>query len=312
MSENAQTIADLNRQFGTPGRVAFREGPGGFTVAALANPRGGCEVALYGAHVLSYRPVGHTPVLWLGKEAVFKPGLPIRGGIPVCWPWFGPHPDDPARPIHGFARTRTWQVLATEYSGEQTEMRLGLACDEATRALWPHAFELSLRVVLADALRLELTTRNCDTHPFTFTQALHSYFLVRQVMDVTVRGLEQTRYRDCLAPRAGLQLQEGPIVIRSEVDRVYQSTESECVISDPGIGRQIILTKRGSRTTVVWNPWIEKSKRLTDFGDLDYLRMLCVETANADDDDVTLAPGAHHTLALTLRADLKSDAARAP
>ncbi len=299
-------IALLNTRFGAPGKIAFRAGENGLPIAALANGNGSCEVSLYGGHVLSYRPTGHLPLLFMSKASWFEPGKPIRGGIPVCWPWFGPHPADPSKPAHGFARIVQWKLAATEYASRSTEIRLTLADSEQTQAWWPFHFSLSLRVSLETALKVELTTRNTDTRPFTFTEALHSYFMVRQIMDVTVRGLEGTTYADKVTHTDG-HPQETPILIRQEVDRVYENTEAECVIDDAGLERQIIVSKRGSRTTVVWNPWIEKSKRMPDFGDEEYTRMVCVETANADSNPVTLEPGKSHTLAATLSADVKAE-----
>ena len=296
-------LAQLNRQLGAPGRIVFRGGNGGLPVAAMASVRGACEVCLYGGQVLNYRPAGHAPVLWLSPRAIFEEGKPIRGGIPVCWPWFGRHPSNASRPKHGFARLRPWQVRGTSYTSQQSEIRLELREDETTLALWPHAFELGLRVALDGALNLALTARNRGHEPFTYTQALHSYFFVRQVMDISIRGLEGTRYRDETTDRDNLH-QEGPVVIRGETDRVYRRTAAECIIGDPGIGRQITVRKRGSHTTVVWNPWSKPGRHWPDLGGDDYTRMVCVESANAGDDAVTLQPGEAHTLSLTILADL--------
>jgi glucose-6-phosphate 1-epimerase len=159
-------------------------------------------------------------------------------------------------------------------------------------------------VVLDAALRVELTTLNTDASPIHLTQALHTYFHVRQIMDIAIRGLEGAPHYDSLTHTTSLP-QNVPIVIRSEVDRVYTDTTSDCVINDPGLGRQIVIGKRGSRSTVVWNPWIDKSKRMPDFGDDEYTRMVCVETTNARDDAITVAPGQKHTLMQTLRVDMK-------
>jgi glucose-6-phosphate 1-epimerase len=299
-------IATLNTRFGARGRIAFRAGENGLPIAALAGVTGSCEVSLYGGHVLSYRPAGHLPVLFMSKSSRFEPGKPIRGGIPVCWPWFGPHPTDPALPAHGFARIVPWRLAATEYTSRSAEIRLALDDTAETRGWWPHRFSLTLRVALENALKVELTTRNTDTHPFTFSEALHSYFGVRQIMDVILRGLEGAAFTDVVTGAAG-RPQETPLVIRQEVDRVYAGTEAECVIDDAGLERQIVVAKRGSRTTVVWNPWIDKAKRLPDFGDEEYTRMVCVETANAGANAITLEPGKSHTLAAVISADAKAE-----
>jgi glucose-6-phosphate 1-epimerase len=166
-----------------------------------------------------------------------------------------------------------------------------------------------LHVTLKDTLQIELTTTNRDKQPMVITQALHTYLLVSQIAAVDVRGLEGAHYTDT-TPAASHGHQHGPLVVREEVDRIYRDTESECVLTDPGIGREIVVAKRGSRTTVVWNPWSDRAKRLRDMADDDYLRFLCIETANADDDAVRLEPGAQHTVGVTLRCSALGSATR--
>lgn len=301
MNMNTPDIDTLNRRFGAPGRIAFRTGNMGLPILALVNPYGSCELSLYGGHVLDYRPTGHLPVFFLSKASRFEPGQPIRGGIPVCWPWFGPAPEA-TQPLHGFARLMQWDLQATEYSSDMTEVRLSLSDSEHTRRFWPHAFELTLRVWLDQRLNLALTTVNRDTCPFTITQAFHPYFRVRQIMDVNVRGLDHSSYRDLLTHQTGTQ--EGFLNIRAETDRIYTPPAPECVLHDPGIGRALALAYTGAKRLVVWNPWIDKARAMPDFGDDEYTRMICIEPANADGDDVTLEPGARHTLSLAVQAIL--------
>ena len=298
---NFPDIAILNQRFGAPGRIAFRTGEAGLPIVALVNPYGSCEVSLYGGHVLEYRPMGHLPILFTSKQAAYEPGRPIRGGIPVCWPWFGPG-QDKTQPQHGFARILQWGLQATEYSTDITELRLTLSDSERTRRIWPYAFDLSLRVWLDQHLNLSLTTVNRDTRTFTLTQAFHPYFRVRQIEDVTVRGLDNALYADLLTGRTATQ--KGALDIRSETDRVYTPHAPTCVLHDPAIGRAIALTYSGANRLVVWNPWIDKARAMSDFGDDEYTRMLCIEPANTADDAVTLAPGGQHTLALAIQATL--------
>lgn len=299
-------IAALNKRFGAAGRIAFRAGAGGLPVAALAGPYGSCEIALQGAHVLDYRPIGHAPVLFLSRKAVFAPGKPVRGGIPICWPWFGKDwPAGQEGTMHGFARRLPWTVQSAEYSAQVTEIRLCLHDDEHTRACWPHAFHLCLRVILDTSLRLELTTRNRDKVPFSITEAMHTYLRVREISQTTVLGLDGVRFFDAMAGQEH-PAQKGAVHFHAETDRVYHDANPEIVVNDAGLGRQLTLTKRNSHTTVVWNPWIEKSRRLGDFGEDEYLQMVCVETANAMQAAVKLQPGEEHTMALALRAELRT------
>lgn len=298
---NFPDIDILNKRFGAPGRIAFRSGEAGLPIVSLVNQYGTCEVSLYGGHVLSYRPTGHGPVLFVSKHSLYEPGQPIRGGVPLCWPWFGPS-QDPALPLHGFARIVQWDLRATEYSSDVTELRLSLCDSEQTRRYWPFAFELSLCVRLDQRLNLELTTANRDGKPFTLTQAFHPFLRVRDIMDVTVHGLDQAAFTD---RRSGLTgKHEGPFVIREEVDRIFTPVKPECALHDKGLGRALAMTFSGTPQMVVWNPWVEKAKAMPNFGDEEYAYMLCLEPANTAESPVTLAPGEKHTLALSLQATL--------
>ncbi len=298
----AHDTAALNRTYGSPGRIAFREGPAEAPLLCLANGHGACEVALYGGQLLSYTPSGHEPLLWLSKSAQRTvPGQAIRGGVPICWPWFGPHPNDFRLPSHGLARTRRWRLMGTASDARQTTARLQLTHDATTLALWPWQFKVELEVTIGEALTLALTTTNKEKRELTLTQALHSYFAVSDIGSIKIEGLERCAYRNA-APGGVDGRQAGAITIDAEFDRVYHQTGQEHTLHDPGLQRSITITKRGSRSTVVWNPWIAKAKALADMADDDYLRFVCIETANADDDTVTLEPGASHTIAMTLRS----------
>jgi len=289
----------LNLRFGVPGLAAFHEGPGGLPVLTINNTHGMLALTPYGGHVLAYQPAGQPPVLFVSRASSYTPGKPIRGGIPVCWPWFGPHPDDPDMPMHGFARLVFWQVEAVQVGAEETEVRLALRDDEQTRRFLPHPFLLTLRIVLGSRLRVELTTTNTGSAPLTLTQALHTYFAVGEVNRIRIEGLEAAPFLDSLT-RLNVAPEGVPIVIRSEVDRVYADAGGPCRIQDPARHRRIDVAKQGSRSTVVWNPWVDKSKRMPDFGDDEFAGMVCIEATNARDDAVTLQPGRSHTLAQSI------------
>lgn len=298
---NFPDIAILNQRFGTPGRIAFRTGEAGLPIVSLANRYGACEVSLYGGHVLNYRPIGHGPVLFISEASLYEPGKPIRGGIPICWPWFGPNTDT-ALPLHGFARIQQWDLTSTEYSSDTTELLLSLSDSELTRRIWPFAFELTLRVKLGQHLSLELATINRDTRPFTLTQAFHPYFRVRNIMDVSVLGLDQATFKDRLTGLSGKQ--EGPLIIRAETDRLFTPSAPACVLRDAGLGRALALTFSGTKQLVVWNPWIDKAHAMADFRDDEYTRMLCIEPALTAEGAVTLAPGERNALSFSLQAAL--------
>ncbi len=295
-------IGLLNKNYGAPGRIAFREGLAGHPVITLSEARGSCDIALYGAHVLAYCPDGQPPVLWLsGQAQKVRPGSAIRGGIPICWPWFGAHPDNAKLPIHGLARLRRWRLISTTYDSRQTSARFQLTHDAETLAIWPHPFKLELTVTVGDTLTLELTTLNKGDAPIVITQALHTYLLVHDIAGVKVLGLENVNYHD-VSPAAKDDRQRGAIAIECETDRVYRKTTGDCTLADPGNGRNIVISKRGSATTVVWNPWIDKTRRLADMDPDDYLRFVCIETANAEADAISIEPSDEHTIAVTLKS----------
>ncbi len=290
-------IEALNERFGVPGTLRFVAGPGRLALAEIGNAAGCARVALHGAQVLEFAPCGARPVLWLSRESWFAPGKPIRGGIPVCWPWFGPHPGDPSCPAHGFARLCEWEVLGTwTEGGSCTGIRLGLRDSPESRRFWDHAFEAVVEVRVGCELCVALVTRNTGAAPFTITAALHSYFAVSDVTSVRVLGFEGCPYVETAGGGRTPGVQEGPITIRAEVDRVFTECPGPAAIEDAPWQRRIRVSKTGSRSAVVWNPWVAKARRMPDFGDDEYPAMLCVETTNAGPDARTIPPGQEHRL----------------
>lgn len=290
------TLADLNQRFAIHGHVEFKEGPGGLVVAEIANTHAESTIALQGAHVMTFQPRGQAPVIWLSRFAKFAPGKSIRGGVPVCWPWFGPHAADPKLPGHGYARTVMWEVLATAATADgETHIRFGLVEKEATRAQWPHPSTVRLEVTVGAALRVELVTRNSGGASFELGEALHTYFHISDVAKMAIRGLEGCEFLDKVDNFAR-KTQQGAVTIGGEVDRVYLNTEADCLIEDSGLKRRIRIASQGARSVVVWNPWVEKADKMGDFGPEGHRGMVCVETANALDNVVTVAPGAEHRM----------------
>ncbi|MGB0713899.1 MAG: D-hexose-6-phosphate mutarotase, partial [Gammaproteobacteria bacterium] len=272
----------LNKAHAIEGHIRFEVGEGGFIYARIANARGTASVCTYGGHVLSYRPTdgpaegaseggAEAPgLLFVSREAGFVSGKAIRGGVPVCWPWFGPDPEKRGRPSHGLARTRQWAVRETSaLNSACTRLVLSLSSDADTRELWPHAFELSLEVTVGAELGLTLTTTNRGDQSFTLSQALHAYFTVADVRDVRVLGLERHDYIDQLDGHA-VKRQRGAVIFKREVDRIYTGVDAPLVIDDPGLKRRIGISGEGSRSAVVWNPWVDKAAALGDFGDDEY------------------------------------------
>ena len=289
-------LAALNQRFAIPDHVHFKQGPGELVFAEVANALAEATIALQGAHVMTFQPRGQAPVLWLSQFAKFAPGKSIRGGVPVCWPWFGPHEKEATFPAHGFARTVPWQILETAVTKEgATFLKFGLIETAATHAQWPHASSVEILVTVGATLHVEMITQNKGAESFVLGEALHTYFHVSDVADMAILGLEGCDYLDKVENFAR-KTQRGPIVIESEVDRVYLNTTADCVIEDRGLKRRIRIAKQGSHSTVVWNPWTEKADKMGDFGTQGHRNMVCVETANAMENVITIAPGTTHSL----------------
>ncbi|MGD9787426.1 MAG: D-hexose-6-phosphate mutarotase [Sulfuricellaceae bacterium] len=286
----------LNSRHALAGALRFTRADNGPTLAEIANPLGSASIALEGGQILTWAPKDQEAVVWLSPQAKYTAGKSLRGGIPVCWPWFGPHATESAFPAHGFARNKPWDVASSEQLTDgATRLTLKLQQDQETAAWWPHRAELTLTVTVGAVLRIELATRNLGNQPLTLSEALHTYFHVSDIGAVSVNGLEGCAFLDKVDGGAR-KTQDGAVTIVGEVDRVYLGTTATAVIHDPGLKRRIRIAKSGSRSTVVWNPWAEKGAKFGDMGDDGYRRMLCVETANALDDAVTVAPGDTHVL----------------
>jgi dihydroxy-acid dehydratase len=300
----AQAHADPLARFAIPGQLGFRTGAGGLTYVDIDNHGGRATICLQGAHVVSYRPKSQQePVVWVSDAAKFAPGKSIRGGVPVCWPWFGAHETEAGYPAHGFARTVDWAVIDTRRRNDaRTEITLQLVDNETTRKQWPHACRLTLTVCVGEKLEVKLTTTNTSDAPMKIGEALHTYFHISDIGAVQVAGLAGCDYHDKVENFAR-RTQAGNIGFAGEVDRVYVNTPADCVIVDPGLKRRIRIAKTGSQSTVVWTPWTEKAEKMGDMGrgksGAGWREIVCVESGNAMDDVVTVVPGASHTLAAT-------------
>lgn len=296
---NGPSPLSLNEHFAIPGQLTFVARAGGLPLAELRTPDATAQVALQGAQVLAFHPQGSAPVLFLSRRAIYAPATAIRGGIPLCWPWFGPHPTDPTKPQHGFVRTAAWSVLASGLREDGAVwLRLELTDSPTTRALWPYPFRLTLTVTVSRALRVELEVHNPGDAPLACTEALHTYYHVGSVTATAVQGLEGVAYADKVDD-GRRKYQAGPVTVAGETDRVYLDAPPACVIDDAQLQRRIHVTTAGSHSTVIWNPWVEKGRQMRDFGADEYAHMLCVEVGNALDNQVVVAPGDTHQLLLT-------------
>lgn len=296
------TVAQPDSTHALPDHLLPLEGPGGLPMIGIRNRFATARLSLHGAHVLSFCPQGGSDLLYLSEQALFQPGKAIRGGVPVCWPWFGPDPQGLGRPAHGLARTRLWALRsASETPAGATRLTLGLGDSAETQAIWPYAFDLTLDITIGATLRLELRTRNTGDAPFDITQALHSYFSIADLGQTRVLGLEGGRYIDKATGAGGVEREQvGEVEFSGEVDRIYTGTPARQAIVDAAGQRTIALMAQGSHTTVVWNPGPAIAAAMADLPDEGYRRFVCVETANAADEVITVAPGGEHRLAVEI------------
>jgi len=270
-------------------------------------------VAQQGAQILSYQQAEQPPLIWLSPQAAYQRGQSVRGGVPLCWPWFGDLRRNPQAvqahfhleqaPAHGLVRTLDWELLGIEEEDDAVTLRF--AYDTRTQPLegWPRDAGLSFVIRLAQDLGMSLETHNRGDTPLTLSQALHSYFAVSDVRQVSVEGLQACRYIDTLQDWQELR-QQDDLRFSAETDRIYLDTAARLSIIDPGWGRRIHLDSRGSRSAVLWNPWVDKAKRLSQFPDDAWQNMLCIETANVLEDVVQLNAGERHRLELRLSSEL--------
>jgi glucose-6-phosphate 1-epimerase len=292
-----------------PPSVRLAPGDGGLTRVLVQAPAGSAEITLHGAHVVRWRPTGHDDVLFLSEHSRFTPTAAIRGGVPVCFPWFGPKADAPQAPAHGFARVSPWTLEAAEETGDDVVVVLSLTDSDATRAsAWPHPFRATLRVTVGARLGLALEVHNTGSAPVTFEEALHTYLAVADARQARVTGLEGAAYLDKLGGPEPVPASGEPVRFTGETDRIYLTpghaggaggTGSTTVV-DPAGGRQVTVAAEDSATTVVWNPWVDKAAALADLGDDEWTRLVCVETCNVGPAAVTLAPGAAHRMTATI------------
>lgn len=299
------TIEELNSRFGAPGRIVFREGFAGYPNVVLAGQYGSAEIALLGGNVLSYRPTGHSPVVFRPAKRDYNRGESFHGGIPVCWPQFGNKAFKDI-PQHGFAKMLVFDVRATEYSEEKTEITLGLKSNAETMKIWPHEFDLEFKVSVTMKLNLNLKTVNTGDKPFDFSCGFHPYFVVRNRNDVTIRGLDGCSYVDGTKADLPTLDWKGDLDVTFAPDHIFSlpsAPKHEYAILDPGLKRAIAMVSSGNTKCVVWNCG-DKAK-LSDFESEDWTKYVCVEPVSEWPGSQTLNPGEAHELMCAIQAHLE-------
>jgi glucose-6-phosphate 1-epimerase len=296
------TIESLNKQFGIGASVTFHDGKGGLSVIHINTPHATTVISLYGAQALSFVPKDQKDVLWMSEHSHFENGKAIRGGIPVCFPWFGPHLTDKALPQHGFARLQQWEVTSVEELRDEIVIKLSLRESPFSLAMWPYPFNATAEFTVGKTLDVSLTVTNTGSETFEYSDALHTYFNISNIEAITIEGLQNATYYEGFDMELKQQT-TSLLTINSETNRRYVNHRDRCIIHDPGYSRTIKSFKTGSNVTVVWNPWEATAKTMTDIHPGGYKTFVCAEPANAYPgiDMITLVPGETHTLATSIQ-----------
>ncbi len=275
-----------------PGHVTLASGNGDLPKILIETAWSGAEIYLHGAHVTRFRKKGGAPLLFMSASSEFADDKPIRGGVPVIFPWFGPREGFPS---HGFARRSAWELRESTLSDDGS-VRLRLVLPGA------ESHEVEYLVTVAETLTLELIVKNISARDTVIETCLHTYFQISAIDAISITGLAGTVYQDEVADSTAVET-SAPIRITGEVDRVYPDTAATVEIEDPGFRRIIRIAKSGSDSTIVWNPWIEKSRRMADFGDDEYMQMICVESGNVGKNQITLPPGASTSMKVEISSE---------
>lgn len=299
MDATAQ-IGELNLRFGIPGIAQVVAGNGGLPKIRITTQAASAEIYLHGAQVTSWIPHGFDEVIFVSGSSHWQAGRAIRGGIPICFPWFRAKSDDPKAPAHGVVRAQEWRLDSITVDSEGA---VAVVCskgsDEDTRRLWPHEFRLVHRISVAKTLQLELIVTNTGTAPFQCEEALHTYFRVGQVASVRVHGLEGVSYLDNTDANRE-RIQSGVVVLTKTTDNAYLNTRGTAEVVDPVLHRTLGTAKKNSDTTIVWNPWQQGAASLADLGNDEWSQMICVEASNILGAAISVAPGAEHSMVSTL------------
>lgn len=289
-------IVSLNKKFASGKELLFKQLPSGIIFIEIDTPKTIATVSLQGAQVVTWHPKSQpVPVLWLSKQAQYTPGVPIRGGVPICWPWFGSHPTNSNLPGHGYARISSWNVTIAEILSDGTvRLCLTMGENELRNMHWTNQVGLQIEIIVGDELSVKLSSSNESSEEIKLTEGLHTYFQVGDINSVHVHGLDGVEYVD-LTKNNERKFQNGPISFSGELGRIFLNTRANCIIEDPSLKRRIIIEKQGSLNTAVWNPWAVTAAKMQDLGEDGWQNMLCVEGANTFESCVIIPPGKNHT-----------------
>jgi glucose-6-phosphate 1-epimerase len=294
----------LNSSFAIPGVAQIVPGNSGLPKVRITTAAASAEIYLHGAHLTSWAPAGAEEVLFLSEQAQFEDGKAIRGGVPICVPWFNAKSDaaayTPPAPAHGFVRAKAWELESITHEGNAVAVTLSTGNEEATRAWFPHDFRAEYRATIGAELKLELAILNTGQTPFTFEEALHSYYRVGDIEAIRIVTLDGATYQDN-ADSYREKLQQGDNTFAGRTDNAYLNTRADLELIDAALDRRILIGKEHSLNTVVWNPWEELARGMADLGDDEWRQFVCVEAANIRAAAVALQPGERHAMTVHVR-----------
>jgi len=266
-------------------------------IIRVANKTAEAGISLYGGQLLWFKPVGEKEVIWLSELALFDKTKPIRGGIPICWPWFG---NTGGEQTHGFARNVDWTFIGHEETEDSVVITLGLTECEETKAIWPHKFDNLLKFEIGKELKVSLTSTNTDDHDWSYSGALHSYLEIGDIDTISVTGMGN-KYIDGVqgyVPAEGSDV----LTIDSETIHIYTEPQNPIIVDDKSNQRNINVVNEGHDAAVIWSPWEAQSVAMGDMRDDGYKVMMCVESAIYSE-FIKLAPGESHALSTILSID---------
>jgi glucose-6-phosphate 1-epimerase len=292
-------IDELNARFGIKGVAEIVSGEGNLPRINIRKKAVKADIYLHGAQVTSWCPENAEEVLFLSRKSRFEDGKAIRGGIPVCFPWFRGKADNPQAPAHGFVRTKTWQVDSIHDEQDTVLIILSTESNEETYRWWPHDFRLVHRISVGTELKLELTVTNTGLTSMHFEEALHTYHYIAETEKIRVAGLDGVPYLDNTDANRE-KVQQGDVLITQPIDNAYLNTQETVELIDQVLGRRLQTAKENSRTTIVWNPWESGANALADLGDNEWRQFACVEASNILNCEVSLDTSQTHTMTATI------------
>lgn len=281
--------------------ISLQNDCNGFEFIIIEHEKLSAALTLHGAHLIHFQKKQEPAIIWLSKTAIFDSKKAIRGGVPVCWPWFGPADSHLGEnlPAHGIARTSKWDLINTQESSDGVVIELQLKSTEASLKIWPHDFELTLVITLNNECKLALTTENKGNKPFTYGGALHTYLNISSPESVNITGLNQqfTNSLNNKCPEIG----DTTLLIDKAIDSIYKKSNVDIHLKDAQFQRDLTICNTGNNAEVLWSPWIEGAEAFADMPDNGYQTMFCIESAITGLAGQQVANGEKHTLTTLIK-----------